>query len=80
MYINHLEYFQRLVFVLDKETTQFPAGWELHPPIWPPPAWLRGTQDSLRIVEKEISEAYNEIRKMREMVCMRKVFTSETLT
>jgi hypothetical protein len=77
MYMNHLEYFQLLISVLDEETNEFPAGWELRPPIWPPPDWLHGTQEGLRIAKEEISKTYNEIEKLREMVRKRKVCPSK---
>jgi hypothetical protein len=80
MYMNHYEYFQRLIYVLGKETIEFPAGWALYPPIWPPPDWLYRTQESLQTVEEEISKVYTETKRMREMVCKRKVYISGTIS
>lgn len=80
MYMNHLEYHQRLIALLRKEIDEFPTEWELHPPIWPPPDWLYRIQDGLKVAEKETSEAYGEIKKMREMVRKRKVLPTEAMT
>ena len=70
MYLNHVESFQRLIFVLRSEVTRFPSSWQLHPPSWPAPTWIQAAQNGLRVVELELSDTYVYIKKTRELVSM----------
>jgi len=74
LYLNHLGYCRRLVLGLNKELIKFPGDWNLDAATSSGLDWVSRTQEGLKVAEKEVSQVYDEVEKMREMV------TGPTLT
>lgn len=68
MHLNHFDYHRRLIRVLNKELPTFPSTWVVYPPFFPPPDWLSETRRYLQRTEQEVSQSYEELKKIREMV------------
>lgn len=64
MYMNHLEYHQRLLDRLEQEFETFPPLWR----IVSTPAWLDGMVKTCRYLKEDLVKALAETTQVRNMV------------
>lgn len=70
MYLNHFDYFERIIEVLCKEMEILPPQWRCPAPEEMTPAkWVQETGHECTTLRKEVLIVTEEAKKVRKLVC-----------